>query len=658
MALGGICALLRLDARPLSPEEIRGVERMAVNHGWRAAGGTAVAADGPVALATFSPEGRDRSRPSIAVDGPVHAVADARLIARDRLVSEIGLSGPSADLDAASLVLAAYLRWGADCADRLLGDFAFVVWDGSRGRLMAARDPVGARPLHYRRMAGSLWIASDGLPLARGPSSEAPVLDSLFLLDALIVNLRDQARSPFASVRRVLPGHVLMAEPGEVPSFGGRRYWRPERDAAEWSDAGLRSEDDWSAAFQELLDTVVRQHLEGVEEGAALLTSGGLDSSTVAALAQGAYRRGAVAARPTAFIDVFERLVASDESEYARALVEGIGIAAEWIVADDLSDLCPPMNRPQPAESPHSVPGELSEHTLSLARDRGCRLITTGFGGDSLFDAARWQTFDDVRRGRWHRLAPWVAGAVARGVPRHRAVAAFLVPPLLTYRGRRRLDRLRGRSAYWHPPAWLADDLRDEAVSRIEDQGYRRRYRSFARQRQWEHLVGLAQHGPPIEFWTTSAARHGIEPAFPLLDRRVAAFVLAAPLEFLARPGAGGTKWLLRRAMEHTLPEKVRLRPDKASWSAHVRDTLSRRIPDAVRRQFDGGSRLQSLGLVDDQKLREAFETYCSGVDAAGSPAVGGLLGTASKVERWLCEAQFEIGGLYSDPLAQWERDG
>jgi asparagine synthase (glutamine-hydrolysing) len=659
VALGGVCGLFRLDGGAVGDREVHAVERLAAAHGWRAEGGVAVSAEGAAVVAAFAPaSGGPPGGPSVVEAGPVRVVADARLIARRGTAISLGALGEDPEPpDGAALVLRAYERWGDECPGRLLGDFAFVLWDGARERLLAARDPIGARPLHYRRCGDLLWLASEGRPLALAVEPEERRLDGYFLLDVLCFNLRDQARSPYAGVRRVLPGHRLAAGAGAGSEARSRRYWMPERDRARWLEEGLESEDDWSGAFRDLLEEVVRDHLADAPGGAAMLTSGGLDSSTLAVLAARAHRQGTIPGRPVAFVDVFERLRESDESEHGRTAVNHERMEAEWIVADDLSDLCLDETVGGLGDSPYSMPSELTAHTLRLARRRGLDLLTTGFGGDSLFDAARWQTFDLVRSGRLHRVVPWIAGAVSRGASWPRAAAAFLLPPLLSYRGRRRLDRLRGRSTYWHTPPWLTRAAGKAAAKRLADQGYDRRFRSFARQRQWEHAVGLAQHGAALESWTTHAARFGLETAFPLLDRRLVALALAAPLRFEARPGPAGTKWLLREATRGILPETIRRRAGKATWASHVRDTLCRRIPDAFAARFAGDSLLARHGLVDDRSVRETHAAFCGGPGSTERAPAGARLVAVWMAERWLAGLEPSPSGLSFEDLEPWEYD-
>ena len=73
---------------------------------------------------------------------------ELRLDNRAELIRELGVPVRPAPSDA-ELVLAAYRRWGTDSPERLLGDFAFALWDGPRERVVCARDPFGVKPLYY-----------------------------------------------------------------------------------------------------------------------------------------------------------------------------------------------------------------------------------------------------------------------------------------------------------------------------------------------------------------------------------------------------------------------------------------------------------------------------------------------------------------------------
>jgi asparagine synthase (glutamine-hydrolysing) len=106
--------------------------------------------------------------------------------------------GVPASESLSDLVLAyrGYLQWGADVPTRLVGDFAFAVWDEGRRSLFAARDQLGVRPLYYRWSSEGVFAASDVrqlLPRAGGRLA----LDEDHILESLAKGFRRFGRTFF-----------------------------------------------------------------------------------------------------------------------------------------------------------------------------------------------------------------------------------------------------------------------------------------------------------------------------------------------------------------------------------------------------------------------------------------------------------------------------
>ena len=74
--------------------------------------------------------------------------ADARIDNRDDLCEELGIRDEE-DVSDSYFILKAYAKWGEDCPDKLLGDFAFVIWDKKEEKLFCARDHMGVKPFYY-----------------------------------------------------------------------------------------------------------------------------------------------------------------------------------------------------------------------------------------------------------------------------------------------------------------------------------------------------------------------------------------------------------------------------------------------------------------------------------------------------------------------------
>src|SRR5262249_40393985 len=109
------------------------------------------------------PEDDFDRQPLIGGEGRYILIPDVRLDKRDELTEALPVPAPQArSLCDAAILLAAIERWDESCFERLVGDYAFALWDASRRRLLLARDPLGQRPLHYHR--GNKFFAFASMP--------------------------------------------------------------------------------------------------------------------------------------------------------------------------------------------------------------------------------------------------------------------------------------------------------------------------------------------------------------------------------------------------------------------------------------------------------------------------------------------------------------
>src|SRR5205807_718377 len=105
-------------------------------------------------------------------------------------------------------LLAAWAAWGEACLDRLDGMFAFFLWDEAAQTGFAARDRLGVKPFAYRMEDdGAFAFASE----ARALGGKEPDVDAI--VEYLVAPcFSGVARSPFAGVRYLAPGHVLRVD--------------------------------------------------------------------------------------------------------------------------------------------------------------------------------------------------------------------------------------------------------------------------------------------------------------------------------------------------------------------------------------------------------------------------------------------------------------
>src|SRR4029077_18563520 len=105
-----------------------------------------------------TPESLHEKLPVASANGGFVITADARIDNRGELIAALGLSDRSGDqITDSALILGAYEKWGDASPERLLGDFAYVIWDRRQRSLFCARDHFGVRTFYYYHSPGRIF---------------------------------------------------------------------------------------------------------------------------------------------------------------------------------------------------------------------------------------------------------------------------------------------------------------------------------------------------------------------------------------------------------------------------------------------------------------------------------------------------------------------
>jgi asparagine synthase (glutamine-hydrolysing) len=503
------------------------------------------------------------TRASVAVEHPVvDSTGAVRLVWDGRLDNRAEL-GAGADESDEAVVLRAYARYGDDLPSRLLGDFAFALWDGRRARLLCARDRLGLKPLHYVWRNGVFAFASEIRPLL--PALDAVEPDDEMVLAFLLREFRpgDETRTLLHGVHRLAPGEVLSAY---RDGLRRRRYWAPDPDHR----LEAVSSDELAERFSAILREAVSARLRTDWPVAALL-SGGLDSSAIVGAAARIFEERGEASPPVETFTLFSDDPAGDEREPARVVTAATGLKGHTVrrmEADPLDGLNAEVDG---VEGPIVDP---SHHTMAACLDAvagtDCRVLLSGEGGDQLLDAHGYFA-DRLCEGHALRFvrelrafARWY-GASTRELAVE--TLTMLAPAFAKYWAKR---MLRGV-----PPPWINRDLarRVDLRARVRAPRHGVPWPSHA---QWDTWLSLSSpyFGLKLEAEERRAARAGLEMRYPLLDSRLVELVLAIPSS--RRMAHGERKGLLRAAVSELLPPAALARRGKGDWTEPVDRALAR----------------------------------------------------------------------------------
>ena len=548
-------------------------------------------------------------------DGPRCVVVfDGRIDNRREVIAHLGRGRVSQSSDDAELLLAAYGTWGEACASRLVGDFAFGLWDEGARRLVCARDPLGVRPLYLLVRNGLVCFATQ-LRQLLASCRETWAINMEYVADRLALGI-DRPNSGctlYKGLSRLEPGCRLVAENGRVDID---RYW-------EWGnhDRDLdRDSGDWVEQFREALCEAVASRMAGVGRIWADL-SGGLDSSSIVSVAAG--QRG----RPhlSTISVVFGESTVSDEREWAGAVARTVDVEPHEIDGDAHH----PFSRLKEAvrhwEEPHGAAAFFGAHEryARLMGRNGVPVLLSGIGAEAVVLSKQQEPVhlaDLLRHGRmvqlWRELDRW-----------QRALKKPLSNLALRYALRPLVGRA-GISYGWTPGGhdWIDQDfaarwnLRERSRSSNMPRGGR------GAADQW-HVERIG--------WITGFLLRGyLEKAcdirYPFLHRPLVELALAMPWSLKAVPGE--PKAVLRRAMKGILPERVRCRTQNASTGHAAYNGLRKEWP--VLEQIVDSSVLVELGAVDRERLRTALHMARQG----HAPDLGGLLSTLT-LDAWLQHA-------------------
>jgi asparagine synthase (glutamine-hydrolysing) len=278
----------------------------------------------------------------------------------------------------------AYAEWGADCLQRLNGDFAFAVWDASTRELFLARDRFGVRPLFMSELGRDLWFASEAKALLRHPRARRE-LDRAALAEFFVTWANPSGRSSFEGIRELPPGCSLRVSPDGVDEV--RRWW----DLEFAPESGARDE-ELLEELRERLDDSVRIRMRA-DVPVAVYISGGLDSSVVAALG-----RPYAASGLTLFGIGFED-GRYDETEYQRAAASSLGaeLISSRVGPATIAELLPTVVRFAERPTLRTAPAPLLQ-LASTVHENGTKVVLTGEGADELFGGYDIFREDKVRR--------------------------------------------------------------------------------------------------------------------------------------------------------------------------------------------------------------------------------------------------------------------
>jgi asparagine synthase (glutamine-hydrolysing) len=510
------------------------------------------------------------------------------------------------------VMVEAIAEWGLRATvERLIGMFAFALWDRKERSLIFVRDRLGIKPLYWGRQNGRIVFASE-LKAFEALPGWRPELN----VDALASYLRlAYVPSPHAiyrGIEKLAPGHgVTIAADGKTERWA---YWTLADAVRRGKEAPLEVSDTEAAdALEALLgDAVARRLVADVPLGAFL--SGGIDSSTIAAMMR------AKSNAPVRTYSIGFNEAGYDEAPHARSVARHLGTEHTelYVSPRQAQDVIPAL--PDIYDEPFADSSQVPTYLLSKLTRQHVTVALSGDGGDELFAG--------YTRHRFARALASVPERAGRGL----ACGLGLAGPALW-------DRVFSVLPAKRRP-WLAGDkmLKASAMLRGGGQGA---YRSLVS--AWdepERIVkqGRELQGPIFDPAIAEALPDGLdrmqyldtltylpddiltkvdrasmavalEVRVPILDHRVVELSWRLPSRFKMRRGKG--KWLLRQVLYRHVPKALIERP-KTGFAIPIGSWLRGPLKPWAE-ELLSEKRLAEGGLLDPAPILARWREHLEG---------------------------------------------
>lgn len=599
--MSGIVGIFYLDDRKVDRQQL---DLMVDSIAHRGPDGATIWSEGSVGfghrMLWTTPESLLETFPLVNATGNVVLTADARIDNRDELIRMLDLTNrPAEKITDSQLILSAYEKWGEDCPQYLLGDFAFAIWDGRQQRLFCARDHFGVKPFYYCYQPGKgFFFASEIKALLSLPEIPRRV-NEVRIADYLYPMLEDKSITAYEGIFRLPPAQTMTV--GVRGQIEYQTYWTLEFQ----KELQLDSDEEYAAAFREIFTEAVRCRLRSAFPVGSHL-SGGLDSSSITCVARNLLR--SQGKKLHSFSNVFDTVTECDEREFIEPIVAQGGLIPHYLHPDRTGPLSQWEDIFPADEEPCLIGanGYLVWGLNRAAQDAGVRVVLDGFDGDTTVSHGMGYFAELARQGQWgtflaeakaicqhfdtsptsilHRYGLTYLEELARqwkwvsfaknlcGIGKYFKVTSY--PTLLLRYGLKPIlpssflnvwRCLRGRcESSNNSPTLINPDFvrRMDIDDRIRNLDPPQLLVQNDQEEQWQSF-NSGGFSVVLEQGDRGAAACSIEARHPFMDKRLIEFCMALPASQKLKQG--WTRSILRRAMQDILPEAVQWRGGKTN---------------------------------------------------------------------------------------------
>lgn len=450
------------------------------------------------------------------------------------------------------VIIQACAQWGVEkTLAKLVGEFAFALWDKKEHVLTLVRDRLGVKPLYWSYQKNIFGFSSELRALLRSGLYEETI-DPEAMNAYLTLGYVPEPLSIYSNIHKLTPGQFLTYSLGKTPTL--HTYWRLS-DATQAPPASHVSYSQAKNRVHDLIkQSVTGQMMADVPLGSLL--SGGIDSSLVTAVLQNN------CTRPIKTFTIGFNEQNFNEAVYAKEVAKHLGTDhhEHYVTPQDARDVIPLL--PDMFSEPFSDVSAIPTHLVAKLAKSKVAVTLSGDGGDEIFAGySRYDLAEKIARYKKAILFPSFIGWLLAKIPTAR------IPVSLGKRHAARLNRLATilRSSnnadisfrlvqHWDPGDIINPALKHEFLTAYEQQFHPDMTANFMIADTLQYLPGDI-----LTKVDRASMAVSLESRIPLLDHRLIEYAWTLPMAYKRTPKGG--KRILKDILYEYVPQHLVDRP-------------------------------------------------------------------------------------------------
>lgn len=449
------------------------------------------------------------------------------------------------------VILASYDKWQEECVNKFNGMWAFAIYDKQKEIIFCSRDRFGIKPFYYTEINNKFIFGSEIKQLLEFYNTR--FVNKKILMDYLVIGFENHTSETFfENILQLEQSHNLIYDL-KTNKLNTSKYYDVNRINM------IKNESDSIEEYKNrLLESVELRLRSDVKVGTCL--SGGLDSSSIAAIASKKYleksgnKFSAIHAKSTQSSND-ESGFAKEVSDYCKLDLNIVQPSREEFL-DNIDEVI------YTQEEPFGGPSIFMQYfVMKKAKDINCTVMLDGQGGDeTLLGYERYYPAYLISLG-FRKVIKGIFNASKNSKLSKKQLIQYFI---YFTSSKIRSKNLKKKNSF----------IKDEYINKISEDILGKNTTSYRNLFNLQHIEIFSTQMPHLlRYEDRNSMRHSIETRLPFLDYKVLETALSTNNNYKIKDG--WTKYLLRKAVNEILPQNIVWRKNKFGFEAPTKSWLS-----------------------------------------------------------------------------------